>query len=378
VKRKLCLVILVAVTITMSAALSRATEEKEETLGDKLKKLFVRPAPTPTPRKHRKQPSPSATASPTETPASSIAPSPQESTAANPSATETPSSMAEPTGSVETLAPVQAESAQPQPQYFEPVRPISPGPRSRPRPPSRVIHAPETTPMSRETPASEMASTPTETPESRPTPSLPPMVKQPSPPVEKKAAASNATVSIAEISESPKFSAELEKLIDLGLNLAAQNLAYKYASADPANGGMDCSGFIYYVLTKFGIKDAPRDAREQYIWVRKAGNFQAVLAQRDDTFEFDSLKPGDLLFWASNFGVSRDPEITQTMIYIGRDKATNQRLMVGASERGTFKNATKSGVGVFDFNVGRAAQKADKETSAVFVGYGRIPGFPLE
>jgi len=200
------------------------------------------------------------------------------------------------------------------------------------------------------------------------------MVKQPPPHVEEK----NATISIAEISESPKFSPELEKLIDLGLNLAAQNLTYKYASADPANGGMDCSGFIYYILTKCRIKDAPRDAREQYIWVRKAGNFQAVLAQRDDTFELDSLRPGDLLFWASNFGVSREPEITQTMIYIGHDKATNRRLMVGASERDTFKNTTKSGVGVFDFKVGRETPKPDKETTTVFVGYGRIPGFPPE
>lgn len=78
------------------------------------------------------------------------------------------------------------------------------------------------------------------------------------------------------------------------------------------------------MLNQSGVSGVPRDAREQYIWVRKAGNFQAVLAQRDDTFELDSLQPGDLLFWASNFGMSHDPEIMQTMIYLGRDKSTNQ------------------------------------------------------
>ena len=129
---------------------------------------------------------------------------------------------------------------------------------------------------------------------------------------------------------------EVRKIVDVGLDLARKNLRYQYPSADSAKGGMDCSGFIYYVLTKAGINNVPRDAREQYVWLRKAGNFQAVLAQRDDTFELDSLKPGDLLFWATNFGVSREPEITQTMIYVGRDRA-NQRLMIGASERGTFK-----------------------------------------
>ena len=117
----------------------------------------------------------------------------------------------------------------------------------------------------------------------------------------------------------------------------------------------------------------PRDARDQYVWVRKAGNFQAVLAQSDDTFELDALKPGDLLFWANKSGVSREPEIVQTMIYIGRDKATNQRLMMGASEGGTYKGQKMSGVGIFDFKLGSAEQKEDEEATSVFVGYGRFP-----
>ena len=188
------------------------------------------------------------------------------------------------------------------------------------------------------------------------------------------AATPTATISVTETSDSQSYSPEVKKLIDLGLNLTTQNLRYKYASADPAKGGMDCSGFIYFVLSKCGIKDVPRDAREQYIWVRKAGNFQAVLAQRDDTFELDALKPGDLLFWASNYGISRDPDITQTMIYLGREKGTNQRIMIGASERLAYKGQSRSGVSVFDFKVGRAAPKSNKEPGPVFVGYGRIPG----
>ena len=180
-------------------------------------------------------------------------------------------------------------------------------------------------------------------------------------------------ISIADISDSQSYSPEVKKVVDLGLDLSAQNLGYKYASADPAKGGMDCSGFIYYVLSKSGIKDVPRDARDQYIWVRKTGNFQAVLAQRDDTFELDSLKPGDLLFWASNYGISRDPDITQTMIYLGRDAERNQRLMIGASEGNTYKGQRRVGVGVFDFKFGRAALKPKQESGPVFVGYGHIP-----
>ncbi len=124
------------------------------------------------------------------------------------------------------------------------------------------------------------------------------------------------------------------------------------------------SGFVYHVLSRCGIKDVPRDAREQYVWVRKAGTFEAVLAQRDDSFELDALKPGDLLFWATPYSVSREPDVIQTMIYIGRDKATNQRLMVGASEGRTYKGQMRKGVGAFDFKIGRTASKASKEALA--------------
>jgi cell wall-associated NlpC family hydrolase len=182
---------------------------------------------------------------------------------------------------------------------------------------------------------------------------------------------------LSEIAESANYPAALRKVVDLAQQLTARRLSYKYVSADPKSGGMDSSGFIYYVLTQSGVKGVPRDAREQYIWVRKAGNFQAVLAQRDDTFELDNLKPGDLLFWSSNYGTSRDPDITQTMIYLGRDKATNQRLMVGASESGVYKNQRRAGVSIFDFKVGRAPAKSQSEESVpVFVGYGHIPGLP--
>ena len=204
------------------------------------------------------------------------------------------------------------------------------------------------------------------------------MIKPTASPVARKTGILRTTISMAEIADSPNYSPEVKKVIDLSLNLTTQNLGYKYASADPVNGGMDCSGFIYYVLSKCGVKDVPRDARQQYIWVRKAGNFQAVLAQRDDTFELDALTPGDLLFWASTYGVSRDPDITQTMIYLGRQMGTNQRIMIGASERLAYKGQSRSGVNIFDFKVGHARSKSNNEPGPVFVGYGRIPGLSTQ
>lgn len=165
----------------------------------------------------------------------------------------------------------------------------------------------------------------------------------------------------------------MRRVLDLALDLTRQNLGYKYGSADPANGGMDCSGFIYYALSKSGVADVPRDAREQYIWVRKAGNFQAVLGHSDDTFELDALQPGDLLFWSGTYSVNRDPAITHTMIYLGREKATNHRIMVGASDGRTYKGKSRFGISVFDFKVSRLGRRADDQSGPVFVGYGRIP-----
>jgi cell wall-associated NlpC family hydrolase len=187
-----------------------------------------------------------------------------------------------------------------------------------------------------------------------------------------------STISSSQIAAYESNSPEIRKILDLGLDLTTQNLGYKYNSADPAKGGMDCSGFVYYVLSKSGIKDVPRDARDQYVWARKAGKFQAVFSQRDDTFELEALKPGDLLFWAATSATDRDPDITQTMIYLGREKGTNQRIMVGSADGRTYKGQQRLGVSVFDFKPTRSKPKKEGEAVPTFVGYAPIPGSPKE
>ena len=381
-KKKLRFVVLIATALALSVAAVRATEEKEETLGDKLKKLFVRSTPTPKPKKKKRttpRPTPAATQASTETPSTSPMESPAVSASPAASATAQPSGTVQPAVTVSESPQNRAE--QRETQNFEPVRPISPGPRSRRRASPQPVQSPAvvpasaSTPTATETPLEVRTPIPNESEPSRPLPSLPPVGASSAPPAPKKSPAPTAAgFSSDAIADSQSYSPEVRKIVDLSLELAGKNLSYKYVSADPANGGMDSSGFISYVLSKSGVKDVPRDARQQYIWVRKAGNFQAVLAQRDDTFELDALKPGDLLFWVSNYGVSRDPEITQTMIYLGRDKTTKQRLMIGASETQMPKSHARPGVGVFEFKIARTAPKGNKEAGPVFVGYGHIPG----
>lgn len=166
----------------------------------------------------------------------------------------------------------------------------------------------------------------------------------------------------------------MKKLIDDALALTARNLDYKYGSADPDSGGLDCSGFIFFVLKENGLKDVPRDASGQYSWVRKAGNFQAVISRSEDTFELDDLKPGDLLFWTGTYAAEKDPPITHTMIYLGREKKTDRRVMVGASDGRTYHDESRFGVGVFDFKLPRSRKAETSGRRPAFVGYGRIPG----
>jgi hypothetical protein len=63
------------------------------------------------------------------------------------------------------------------------------------------------------------------------------------------------------------------------------------------------------------------------------------------------------------------------MIYLGREKGTKQRIMVGASDGRTYKGESRYGVSVFDFKIPRPPGKTDEgRTSPSFIGYGHIPG----
>ncbi|MEP7071858.1 MAG: NlpC/P60 family protein, partial [Verrucomicrobiota bacterium] len=117
----------------------------------------------------------------------------------------------------------------------------------------------------------------------------------------------NATIPADAISGFEKYSPKVQKLIQGALDLTARNLDYKYGSADPDSGGMDCSGFVYYLLRQNGIRDVPRDSSGQYVWLRRAGRIEPVVSRKEDTFELENLRPGDLLFWTGTYSIERDP-----------------------------------------------------------------------
>ena len=166
----------------------------------------------------------------------------------------------------------------------------------------------------------------------------------------------------------------MKKLLSTALELTTRNLTYKYGSDDPANGGMDCSGFVYFVLRQNGVANVPRDSSQQYVWLRRAGKFEAVLSRKDNSFELENLQPGDLLFWTGTYSIDRDPPITHAMIYLGREKKTGERVMVGASDGRVYRGESRYGVSVFDFRIPRPDKNGDGKLQPAFVGYGHIPG----
>jgi peptidoglycan DL-endopeptidase CwlO len=217
---------------------------------------------------------------------------------------------------------------------------------------------------------------PTPTPEESPAATETPSPAETPPPARGKKAWPNVSLSPDEITGYENYPPKVRQILDTGLALTKQNLGYTYGSADPKNGGMDCSGFIYYVLQQNGFPEVPRDSSQQYVWVRKAGDFDAVVSRKEDSFELDDLKPGDLLFWRGTYNIDRDPPITHTMIYLGREKRTNKRVMVGSSDGRTYDGKQRWGVSVFDFKLPPPPKSGDAKISPVFVGYGRIPGSP--
>lgn len=120
--------------------------------------------------------------------------------------------------------------------------------------------------------------------------------------------------------ESPIAKADADGLIWF----AKQQLGtpYKYASADPSKGGLDCSGFLYYVFNHFKIK-VPRSSKD---YMNYGKTISKNDAQRGDVIVFTGTnasqkigghvgiilenKDGDISFIHSSSGKSKGVTIS--------------------------------------------------------------------
>lgn len=114
---------------------------------------------------------------------------------------------------------------------------------------------------------------------------------------------------IEELQYGPGVSSLRVQVVDY----AKKYLGYRYVwggTSFSRDGGVDCSGFVKYVYSKFGYTNIPRTSREQ--------------ARSGKTISQSSLKPGDLVFYGNN----STGYINHVAIYIGNNKvihASNRR-----------------------------------------------------
>jgi peptidoglycan DL-endopeptidase CwlO len=292
-------------------------EAAEQSIGDTGKRVVSTPTPTPhRKKKSRKKRSPSASPVRIKKKTASPSPSQKEEKSPSPSPSET--------GSLPTPAASGAVA---------PTSTVSPPPSQTPAPQESVLP-------------------------------------------QKGRGAPNVTLSPEAITNFESYPPKVQKLLTSALELTTRNLDYKSGSADPANGGMDCSGFVYYVLNQNGVAPyVPDDSKDQYTWLRSAGTFEPVVSGKDDSFELNGLKPGDLLFWSGAYSSERDPPITHVMIYLGREKKTGARVMVGASDGRTYESQQRFGVSVFEFKMPQTenSEAYEGRERPRFIGYGHIP-----
>ena len=159
-----------------------------------------------------------------------------------------------------------------------------------------------------------------------------------------------ATLRVSDLREYEAQSSEVKRLLASALTLTTLDLTYKYGSSDPTNGCMDCSGTVYYLLNAAGLKDVPRDASGIYKWVaaRPFSSRGQLQSGHLRTCIIETRRPA---FWSGTYQVDRDPPVTHVMIYLGINRHSGRRVMVGASDGRLFDGKSRYGVSVFDFTM---------------------------
>lgn len=145
---------------------------------------------------------------------------------------------------------------------------------------------------------------------------------------------------------------------------------YIFGSADPEQGGFDCSGAIHYVLRRSGY-NPPRTSSSQYLWLQEKGKIQKVSPEATsiDHHDYKKLRPGDLVFWSGTYEPTdgRTTPVTHVGMYIGYMKDYERPLMICSSKGRSFNGLRCDGYGVYDFKIPSATSRAK------IVGYGPLP-----
>jgi hypothetical protein len=152
----------------------------------------------------------------------------------------------------------------------------------------------------------------------------------------------------------------IQTRLTAALALTRLNLTYLPNSHDPKSRGMDCSGAIYHLFQSLGHTDIPRQSDQIAQWLIEKSTLNSVNDSPSlSAPAFDSLKPGDLLFWTtSDAPKARQMPITHVMLYLGTHKTTGKPLLFGSSDGRTYAGQRRTGVSVFDLTLPKATSKS--------------------
>ncbi len=164
-----------------------------------------------------------------------------------------------------------------------------------------------------------------------------------------------------------------QKLIKAALETGreVEGMPYLYGGNGPKDGGFDCSGAIYYVLSKAGL-NPPRISSDQFLWVKENSTLHLVADTAEDMEDasFSELQPGDLVFWSGTYDPidGRLVEITHVAIFLGFEKLDGRAVMINATDGRSYRGKKGNGFGVYDFRV------PGKGSKSRMIGYGTPPG----
>lgn len=180
-----------------------------------------------------------------------------------------------------------------------------------------------------------------------------------------------AMLEMGELGDLEKLGEGRRRLVEVALAVGNESPWLKYVdgSADPAGGGFDCSGAMFFVMEKAGLKPL-RSSAGQWEWLKTNGRLRLVPAEAEDAGDASlaELKPGDLLFWAvmEEDGVTK--RIHHVAMYLGKEKKDGRAVMINSTDGRSYRGTKANGYGVYDFRVPKA------ESKSKLVGYGTPPG----
>lgn len=181
-----------------------------------------------------------------------------------------------------------------------------------------------------------------------------------------------ALIATTDLTDFDSLPGDRKKLIEGAIAVAKDSpwLPYKFGGSSPADGGFDCSGAMYFVMNKAGLKP-PRTSADQYLWLKENNRLHETSGVHAiDHPSLATLRPGDLLFWSGTYEPSdgRTVNITHVAIYLGKEKKGNRPVMINATDGRSYRGKQANGYGVYDFYLPKEGSRS------TFVGFGTPPG----